>query len=305
MTPQASTVKKKENEVIMSSGINLTALQVLIVEDSPTQAFLLKESLEKHQLVVTTAKDGMEALQRISEKLPDVIVTDIEMPIMNGYELCKHLKSNTKLKEIPVILLTNLTDPLDVIGGIECSADSFLTKPCEINLLLSTIQNALKNKGINKKNTGGKLEFFFGGKSHMLEVNQIQITELLLSTYNNAIQKNRELEEAYRKLNQFHEFLEKQNDTLKVVNSQKNEFLAVLANDFKRPLEEITGFSSLLLETPKEALGNNEHQMLVEKIYTSSTFMLRLIEGLLQGQNPTASPKQPLTDSEIENFKSP
>lgn len=286
----------------MTSGINLTAIQILVVEDSPTQAFLLKESLEKHQLVVTTAKDGMEALQRITEKIPDVIVTDIEMPIMNGYELCKHLKSNSKLKEIPVILLTNLTDPLDVIGGIECSADGFLTKPCEINLLLSTIQNALKNRGINKKNAGGKLEFFFGGKSHMLEVNQVQITELLLSTYNNAIQKNRELEEAYRKLNQFHEFLEKQNDTLKIVNNQKNEFLAVVANDLKKPLEEIAGFSGLILETPKEALGNDEQRLLIEKIHSSSSFMLRLIEGLLQGQNPKAD-KLPLTDSEIENFK--
>jgi len=289
----------------MTSGINLTAIQILIVEDSPTQAFLLKESLEKHQLVVTTAKDGMEAMQRITEKIPDVIVTDIEMPRMNGYELCKHLKSNSKLKEIPVILLTNLTDPLDVIGGIECSADSFLTKPCEINLLLSTIQNALKNKGINKKSSGGKLEFFFGGKSHMLEVNQVQITELLLSTYNNAIQKNRELEEAYRKLNQFHEFLEKQNETLKVVNNEKNEFLAVVANDLKKPLEEIAGFSSLILETPKEAIGNDEQKLLIEKIHSSSSFMLRLIEGLLKGQSPIKADKHSLTDSEIENFKLP
>lgn len=259
----------------------LENLEILYIEDSHTQAMLLKETLEKNQLKVQLAKDGVEGLQQVRLKPPSLVISDIEMPRMNGYEFCKTIKTNTSLKHIPVILLTNLTDVMDVIKGIECGADSFLTKPCETNLLLTTIQNALKNKNVTSGVEKGKLEFYFDGSMHALEVDQIQITKLLLSTYSNAIQKNHELEDAYRKLNRIHEELEKYNETLQKLNEQKNHLLGMAAHDLRNPLSVISGFSGFLLNTPDIDTNQEKVHRMIEHIHNSSNFMLQLIDNLL------------------------
>src|SRR5690606_29359807 len=127
---------------------------------------------------------------------------------------------------IPVILLTSLTDPMDVIKGIACGADSFLTKPCDITFLLSTIKDVVKNKkAVEVGSASQKLAFFFNGNHHVLHIDHVQITNLLLSTYLNAVQKNSELEESYHKLNSAYEEIKKKNDQLQSLNEQKNRFL--------------------------------------------------------------------------------
>lgn len=260
----------------------LEGLNILYVEDSPTQAIMLKEALEKNRLNVRLAKDGLEGLQILNDgNRPQVVISDIEMPRMNGYDLCKSIKTDPNYKDISVILLTNLTDVLDVIKGIECGADSFLTKPCETTLLLTTIKNAVKNRKIENTVSKGKLEFFFDGRNHALEVDQVQITKLLLSTYSNAIQKNQELEEAYRKLNKIHEELEKNNRTLRMLNEQKNQFLGMAAHDLRNPLTVISGFASYLLNMSKENFDEDRTKQMIKHILDSSNFMLKIIDDLL------------------------
>lgn len=261
--------------------ISLENLNVLYVEDSITQAIMLKEILEKNKLHVDLAKDGLDALRQLQEKLPNIIISDIEMPRMNGYSLCQHVKTDSRSKDIPVILLTNLTDILDVIKGIECGADSFLTKPCDSELLFTTIRNALKNRELENDLSKGKLEFFFDGKTHALEVDKVQITKLLLSTYSNAIQKNLELEEAYRKLNRVHEELEKHIEKLKELNEQKNQFLGMAAHDLRNPLTVISGFSSYLLNVPEDSLEKAKMDRMFQHIYDASNYMLQIIDSLL------------------------
>lgn len=263
--------------------ISLFQLDFLIVEDSPTQALQLQEALEKQHVRVEVAKDGMEALDKLNSHLPAVVISDIEMPRMNGYDLCRHLKNNDQFKEVVVVLLTNLTDPMDVIRGIECGADSFLTKPWEIHFLLATVANILENKKLHQTTGKGNwLEFFFGGKRHLLRVDQVQITDLLLSTFSNAIQKNLELEKAYRRLNLTYEELERKNEELEKLNSKKNQLLGMAAHDLRNPLTAIHGYSDLILRQsldgslPPEKLIN-----MTEKIRTSSSFMLQLINDLL------------------------
>lgn len=260
---------------------SLENLNVLYIEDSPTQAIMLKDTLEQNRMHVQLAKDGVEGLEQLNQSQPSVIISDIEMPRMNGYDFCKYVKTDDAYKDIPVILLTNLTDVLDVIKGIECGADSFLTKPCETSLLLTTLQNAVKNKSVQNQISKGKLEFFFDGKSHALEIDQVQITKLLLSIYSNAIQKNLELEQAYRKLNRIYEELEKNNKTLKALNEQKNQFLGMAAHDLRNPLTVISGFSNYLLNINKDNMDENKVHQMVAHIYSSSNFMLQLIDDLL------------------------
>ncbi len=85
---------------------NKTLVEILIVEDSLTQAMMLKYILEREGYVVRTANNGQEALISISRARPTIIISDILMPEMDGYQLCKRLKSDPNLKDIPVMLLT-------------------------------------------------------------------------------------------------------------------------------------------------------------------------------------------------------
>lgn len=254
---------------------------VLIVEDSPTQALFLQDALEEHKIKVLVAKHGVEALDLLKLQSPQVIISDVEMPKMNGYELCRKVKEDPKLQNIPFILLTSLSDALDVIRGIECGADSFMTKPYNMEYLLANVQDLLSNeKRLPSKNPKQPLEVSFGGTTHQLLVDQAQVTSLLLSTYSNAIQKNHELESAYQKLNASYQEIEKKNEELKVLNDQKNQFVGMAAHDLRNPLMVIQGFSEMLQDNLTEESNSTDASML-GRIQKSSTFMLQLINDLL------------------------
>ena len=110
-------------------GISKEKIDILIVEDSPTQAEQLKYLLEKHHYSVLGADNGQHALSVLEQYEPKVIITDIVMPEMDGYEFCRRVKNQNRKEEIPIILLTSLSNPEDVIEGLECGADNFITKP--------------------------------------------------------------------------------------------------------------------------------------------------------------------------------
>src|ERR1700726_3113053 len=119
--------------------------QILVVEDSPTQAEQLKYILEEHAFTVVVARNGREALDNILNFKPTLVITDVTMPEMDGYELCQRIRSNECIADLPVILLTSLSDSEDVFKGLECGADNFITKPCEQDYLLARIHNLLAN----------------------------------------------------------------------------------------------------------------------------------------------------------------
>ena len=125
---------------------------VLIVEDSMVQAELLRRILVREGYRVTVAKDGAEGLAAAREEPPKVIISDITMPVMDGFEMCRAIRDDAALKNIPVILLTMLSDAKDVIHGLNAGADYYVTKPFNEQYLLSRIKAALIEKhGTTKK----------------------------------------------------------------------------------------------------------------------------------------------------------
>ena len=170
---------------------------ILVVEDSNTQAELAREILERENYVVSRAENGAKALKMLKEQRFNIILSDIEMPGMDGYEFCRKVKDDPATKNIPVILLTVLSDPGDIIRGLESGADNFVTKPFDPDYLLSWIKHHLTNVELRK--AGGAqagLEFFFAGRKHFLAADRMQILDILLSTYEAAVNKNREVKKA-------------------------------------------------------------------------------------------------------------
>ena len=178
--------------------------EILIVEDSPTQTLRLQHVLETHGYrVLTPARDGREALAALAAHRPTLVITDINMPGMDGYELCRRIKDDPALTDLPVILLTSLGDPKDILRGLECGADNFIVKPYEEEFLLSRIRTVLANLELRRQAGGGQAsEIFFAGRKYHLTSDRIHSLDLLLSTYETAVQKNLELSHAKEKLEQ-------------------------------------------------------------------------------------------------------
>jgi len=170
--------------------------RILIVEDSLTQAMLLKHLLETKGYEVTTAASGIEALKVLENLAPHLIISDIVMPEMDGFGLTRAIKADEKLAGIPVILLTSLSDPEDVIRGLEAKVDFYLTKPYNEEFLLSKVESVVSNPSGGRKKSNGlmSLEVKLWGKSHLVNVDPERSLSLLASTYENAIQINRELQ---------------------------------------------------------------------------------------------------------------
>lgn len=170
------------------------ARHILIAEDSVTQAQRLRHILEQKGYEVVSAANGRLGLEAAQRRKPMLLISDVVMPEMDGYELCRAVKSDPQLRDVPVILVTTLSDPEDVIRGLECRADQFILKPYDESHLLGRVQFALINHGMRERDQPGMgLEIYFNGEKHFITADRLQILNLLLSTYEAAMQRNKEL----------------------------------------------------------------------------------------------------------------
>jgi signal transduction histidine kinase len=259
----------------------LVPAYILIVEDSPTQTKLLRHVLEENGYIVDSASDGVKAMEFIHKNRPNLVITDIVMPKMDGFALCKEIKSDPELKTIPVMLLTSLSDPQDVIKGLQAGADSFLTKPYEDIFLISHVNHIFSNQELRKnRSLDSEIEIVFAGKKYFIKSDKTQIIDLLLSTYENAVQKNQELHKAHNDLLEIHRQLEQKTFELEKLNQEKNHFLGVAAHDLRNPLTTVYTVADLIEEELKDKL-DEETKDFLNMIKQSSRFMRGLIEELL------------------------
>jgi len=181
----------------------LQGKSVLIAEDSLTQAVHLQSLLEGHQCEVRVVGDGVEALELVARARPDIVISDVVMPNMDGYELCRRLKSQPETAGIPLILVTTLTDPRDVVRGLACGADNFITKPYDETYLLSRMRYLLVNyehRAHERVQIGIEVEL--DGERHFITAARQQILDLLISIYEEGIRLNRELKAKHAALSE-------------------------------------------------------------------------------------------------------
>jgi CheY-like chemotaxis protein len=252
--------------------------RILIVEDSPTQALMLEAILEQDGFQTVVASDGVKALALVTEFDPTIIVSDIVMPNMGGYELCRQIRANPETSHIPFILLTSLSDPYDVIQGLQCGADNFLTKPYKEEFLLSRIHYILLNAQLrqNRPDESG-IQIYFGGEKISVTSSRIQIIDLLFSSFENAVEKNKELKEVNAELEKTQKKLEAAIKEAEDANAAKSEFLAHMSHDIRTPMNGIIGTSDLLQDTNLSPT----QQEYVDIIQQSGGTLLSLINDIL------------------------
>ena len=206
----------------------------MIAEDSRIQAKMLIKRLESAEYDVRWGNDGREALKLIKEDPPDLIISDIEMPEMNGYELCRTVKNDPDVKRIPLILLSTLSSPEDIIEGLQAGADNYVTKPYAAEYLLGRVESLLNTPIEEREDSDAPaLEVNLKGKTYVVQSGRQQVLNLLISTFENAVSKNSELIHANQELSSSRDKLARQNETLELLNGQLEENNARMTRDLE------------------------------------------------------------------------
>jgi signal transduction histidine kinase len=233
---------------------------ILVAEDSPTQAEHLRLLLEQRGYRVEVVADGREGLQRVQVAPPDLIISDVVMPRLDGYAFCQAVKSREQTRRIPFVLLTERNTPPDVIKGLQAGADNFIAKPFEDDYLLERVSRIFENLELRRE---GRLDveiaLTVGERRIFINADKQQIIELLFATLEELVRANGRLEEARRSLEDYSRNLEAKvrERTQQLLQSEKlaamGELLAGVAHELNNPLSVILGLASLLRETVQGA----------------------------------------------------
>lgn len=223
---------------------------ILITDDNPRNLQLISTLLKDrgYKLFITTS--GENAIRFLADNIPDIILLDIMMPGMSGIEVCRIIKADERLREIPVIFLTAKNDQEDIIAGFEAGAVDYIIKPFWAHEVMARVSAQM----------------------------QIIQTKKILAEKNNTLEQvNQCLLEAKSKI-------EKHAEELAALNAEKNKFFSIIAHDLRGPLAGLTGLSELLFLKLENAEETNAEEIIeyAKMLHDSSTQVFELLENLLE-----------------------
>ncbi len=253
-------------------------VEIVVVDDSDVQAKCLRCLLEMRNYSVHTFNNGQDALEYLKNRTPHLIITDVIMPNMSGFELCRRIKQMPSTAKVPVIMLTALSGPEDIIQGLASGADNFITKPYSDDFLISRIQYCLVNAEIRKNTIADiGIEIVFGGKKYLVNSNRIQILDLLLATYESEVEKNKELERTVKELKKTQKELVMAKEAAEIASRYKSEFLASMSHEIRTPMNAIIGIADILLDS----CFAKEHEESLDMLKNAANSLLDLLNGIL------------------------
>ena len=248
---------------------------ILVVEDSPVQAEMLRRALEAAGYPVQLARNGEEALSRARQRPPSAIVSDVNMPVMDGNSLCAAVRADPDLGCVPFILVTSLNDTQDVLHGLRVGADAYLTKPYNIPSLLNWLGILIKATRRPARDLDAPVStLWLGGEPHSLRFDPQRMLNLLVSTYENAVQQNRELVSAQMALEDLNANLENQVQAQTVAVRESERRVRKLSMAVEQSVESIVitdldgtieyvneAFVSITGYSRAEAVGRNPRML--------------------------------------------
>lgn len=211
---------------------------IVVIDDSRTQAQRLRSLLETERFTVRVASGGEAGLAACHmEPLPDAVISDVLMPEIDGYEVCRRLKKHQATRKIPVMLLTSLADPLDVVRALSAGADNFVTKPYSDDRLLARLHRMIARAG-GEEHAHVEIQ----GEKFAIEAPRAQVLELLVSSLEDAAARNAELEASRAALAR--------------AGEQREALMGIVAHELRSPL------ASLLLRAETAAFAKNPAEAL-------------------------------------------
>lgn len=226
---------------------------VLVVDDEERNRVLLRDSLEAKGYQVVEAENGEQALEIVTHFAPDTILLDVMMPKMDGFEVCRRLKSNPETASIPVLMVTALSERKERLTAIEAGANDFLTKPIDLQEVMLRVRNAVRSKQLHNE----------------LEQRNAQLAE----SHRQIAAREQQLQESNRRLIQSEQ-------QANLASQAKSHFLASMSHELRTPLNAIIGYAEMLQELAAED-GQQTYLPDLARIEAAARHQLSLVNDIL------------------------
>ncbi|MEX0322963.1 MAG: response regulator [Puniceicoccaceae bacterium] len=240
--------------------------RILIVDDTVKNIQVLGSLLKEHGYRVSVAQNGLEALDSLASTKPDLILMDVMMPKMDGYEACRHIKGNPETSDIPLIFLTAKTESKDIVQGFQLGAMDYVMKPFNQAELLSRVRTHID----------------LYRKSNDLETSYQQLRELRdkekdYQKYieNENVRLDEQVKERTQELNDAHQNLQKAMQQLEQLDEAKDDFLKLIAHELRTPLH---GMGAVELLICSDMTGELDLDELKEIFRVSYHKLLEIVE---------------------------
>lgn len=220
---------------------------ILIADDAPNNLRLLFGMLAEQGSRVRPVPNGSRALATVQTELPDLILLDIEMPDIDGYEVCKRLKADERTRDIPVIFISGLNGPVDKVRAFSVGGIDYITKPFQVEEVLVRVKTHLGLRNLQKN-------------------------------LQQEITKRQQAEEELRELNQQ---LQETNQQLQRANVCKDKFFSIIAHDLRNPFNGLIALTEAIVEGI-ESYSKDFIKAKISRLHVSSKNVYSLLTNLLE-----------------------
>jgi signal transduction histidine kinase len=256
-------------------------MRAVVIEDSRTQAHRLRLLIQGAGFEVEVAEDGEQGIALCRARAPDVVVSDVLMPGIDGYETCRRLKATPETARTPVILLTSLADPVAVVRALAAGADNFVSKPYEdarlIQRIRDTIVAAAEDPVDAHAASAPSCSIDLQGERFHVAAPSCRVARLLVSSLEDAAERNAELAASREELARANEHRERLIVAERAAGRAREELLAIVAHDLRTPL----GVVQLAMTALGEVALDDEARALVALSARAADQMGKLIRDLV------------------------
>jgi signal transduction histidine kinase len=253
--------------------LNFQDYTVLVIDDNPTNLSVAVDYLEECGFTILVSQNGKSGLKRAAYAHPNIILLDILMPGINGFETCRLLKENPETQDIPVIFMTALSDMESKIKGFASGAVDYVTKPIQVEEVLARITVHLRLQSLTQQ---------LAQQKQQLKQQNLNLEQRVNARTVELRKSLRDLEQTKSKLERSFEKIVEAKEAAELANIVKEQFLTRMSHELRTPLNAILGFSELLqIQLSNQIVPANLEQGL-RIIHHEGNQLLRLVDEVLE-----------------------